>query len=285
MHAGSNYDIPQYMGPEVQLHAPSIEELESNIGEVIAEQRPTRPTSRCLFGRDGRDGRDGVPGVAGHPGQDGVNGRNGEQGPVGPAGPQGPQGPPGRSEAHAVGGAVYIRWGRTTCPNTPGTERLYEGRAGGGWYHHHGGGNNYQCMPLNPDYDKFLAGLQSNGLMYGAEYEIHNGQPLTGRHDYNVPCAVCHTPSRGTTLMIPAKAKCPRGWTTEYVGYLLTAHHGHYHTTTFECIDQDAQGVPSSQGNVNGALFYHIEGRCSAGGIPCPPYDQAKELTCVVCSK
>ena len=39
----------------------------------------------------------------------------GEQGPTGAAGPPGPQG----------GGAVYVRWGRKTCPND--TFFVYEG--------------------------------------------------------------------------------------------------------------------------------------------------------------
>ena len=42
-------------------------------------------------------------------------------------GVEGPPGPPGL----AGGGTVYIRWGRTTCPSVPGTERVYEGIAAG----------------------------------------------------------------------------------------------------------------------------------------------------------
>ena len=85
-----------------------------------------------LHGRDGRDGRDGLPGPRGLPGQDG---RNGERGPAGPTGAQGPPGP--RS-----GGATYIRWGRTTCPDTEGTELVYAGRAAGSHYSYSGGGAN-----------------------------------------------------------------------------------------------------------------------------------------------
>ena len=65
--------------------------------------------------RNGRDGRDGLPGV---------------QGPAGerrPAGATGAQGPPGPRS----GGATYIRWGRTTCPDTEGTELVYAGWAAG----------------------------------------------------------------------------------------------------------------------------------------------------------
>ncbi|CAI8046156.1 hypothetical protein GBAR_LOCUS25510, partial [Geodia barretti] len=71
------------------------------------------PFIELLRGRDGRDGRDGCPGPKGSPGATGEKGDTG------------PQGPPGPSS----GGVTYIRWGRTTCPNTTGTELVYSGRA------------------------------------------------------------------------------------------------------------------------------------------------------------
>ena len=70
-------------------------------------------------GRDGRDGltgRDGLPGPPGAPGRDGLDGtkgQKGDKGERGDAGVVGPQGPPGP----ASGGATYIRWGKTQCPN------------------------------------------------------------------------------------------------------------------------------------------------------------------------
>ena len=83
------------------------------------------------------DGRDG---------QSGAQGEKGEPGPVGPAGPPGPVGPPGG------GGAVYIRWGRTTCPDTNGTELVYKGLAAGSPHSETGGGANYICITSNPAY-------------------------------------------------------------------------------------------------------------------------------------
>ena len=98
------------------------------------------PYIEILRGRDGRDGRDGEPGPRGLPGRDGKNGE------IGPAGPTGAQGPPGPRS----GGATYIRWGRTTCPDTEGTELVYAGRAAGSLWNHKGGGDNYlstfECM-------------------------------------------------------------------------------------------------------------------------------------------
>ena len=62
----------------------------------------------------------------------------------------------------------------------------------------------------------------------------------------------------------------------------MTEHHI-YHRNTFECVDKDAESIPGSAGNTDGALFYHVEATCS--GLPCPPYDTQKELTCAVCTK
>ena len=38
-----------------------------------------------------------------------------------------------------------------------------------------------------------------------------------------------------------------------------------------------------SASDVNGALFHHTEATCT--GMPCPPYDPQKELTCTICTK
>ena len=106
------------------------------------------PYIKALRGRDGRDGRDGK------------DGRDGEPGIAGLPGPPGPSGV----------GAVYTRWGRTTCPDTPGTELVYGGRAGGSWYGHYGGGANYLCLPEDPHYIASQAGNYDASYLYGAEY-------------------------------------------------------------------------------------------------------------------
>ena len=69
----------------------------------------------------------------------------GERGYAGDSGPPGPPGP-------SAGGAVYTRWGRTTCPNVTGTQLVYAGRAAGSHYAHKGGGANYLCLPNDPSY-------------------------------------------------------------------------------------------------------------------------------------
>ena len=192
--------------------------------------------------------------------------------------------PPGLS----TGGVVYTRWGRTTCPNTSGTQLLYAGRTAGSHYTQKGGGGNYLCLPEQPQYSTYTAGVQDGrAYLYGAEYETGgNNQPrfgpLNSVDNHNVPCAVCYASTRETAVMIPAQYICPSSWTREYYGYLMAARHNQ-HRTMFECVDQSPQSVPGSIANTNGALFYHVEVNCN--GIPCPPYDTQKEVTCVVCTK
>ena len=223
------------------------------------------PYIEVLRGRDGRDGRDGGPGPCGPQGQ------RGEQGVAGLPGPRN-------------GGVVYTRWGKSSCPNVTGTELVYAGRAGGSWYGHTGGGANYLCMPTDPDYLEYQPGVQGWSYVYGAEYQPYSLGPLSAVHDHNVPCAVCYASTRVAVAMIPAKTRCPSTWTLEYSGYLMSNLLGHPHyRTMFECVDKNPNSIPGSAPNVDGALFYHTEASCT--GLPCPPYDPQKELTCAVCTK
>ena len=57
--------------------------------------------------------------------------------------------------------------------------------------------------------------------MYGAEYQ--DTSPLvTDSHDTDVPCTVCYVPTRNALYMILAKYDCPKDWTREYFGYLMS---------------------------------------------------------------
>ena len=119
---------------------------------------------RC---RDGRDGRDGLTGL---PGRDGEDGEKGNKGMTGPPGPQGPPGTPG------VGSVVYTRWGNTSCPSTEGTSLVYSGITASSLWSSTGGGASYLCMPEDPDYSTFNAGVQADSQLYGTEYQTQNGQ-------------------------------------------------------------------------------------------------------------
>ena len=153
----------------------------------------------------------------------------------------------------------------------------------GSHYTHNGGGSNYLCLPKDPIYDKIKAGSQGSSYIYGVEYETNQNNLFKNNlHDNEAPCAVCLTQSRSGHVMIPARNVCPSGWTMEYKGYLMSEHYKH-RRTEFICVDGDAEGVPETQSNLNGALLYFVESHC--GSLPCPPYTQGYELTCVVCTK
>ena len=140
-------------------------------------------------------GRDGLPGV---PGRDGI------QGPPGPQGVPGTQGP-------ISGGAMYVRWGKSSCPQIDGTELMYSGMAGGTHYSHEGGGANLLCMPADPQYTlPHRSGVRGQSHIYKVEYSV----PLRGGNNHEVPCAVCHVSTRPAVFMIPAKTSCPSSWTS-----------------------------------------------------------------------
>ena len=226
-------------------------------------------------------GPPGPPGPqgTGERGDAGAQGLKGERGDPGTNGLQGPPGTP----APSGGGVVYTRWGRTTCPSTSGTELVYEGRAGGSHYTQSGGGANYLCMPDDPQYLSFEPGAYSASYLYGAEYETYRSDgPFYSMNNHNVPCAVCYVSTRVTVITIPARYECPSGWTREYYGYLMSSHRNHGRTM-YECMDYDPESIPGSAANNNGALFYFNEATCT--GLPCPPYDTEKEVTCAVCTK
>ena len=180
-----------------------------------------------------------------------------------------------------MGGATYIRWGRDDCPST--AQLVYNGMAGGSFYDHSGSGNNYLCLPYNPQYLSYRNGANGGrAYVYGAEYQVEDTSAFPGMHDHNVPCAVCHTPTRGAKIVIPARTSCPSSWTREYYGYLMAERYNHARSPPFECVDVSAESLAGTAANTNGALFYFTESRCR--GI-CPPYVDGKELTCAVCTK
>ena len=68
-------------------------------------------------------GPQGPRGFSGRPGKQGPIGGDGVPGPRGPSGLRGPPGLPGTNAG--TSGAVYVRWGRTTCPEM--SELAYAG--------------------------------------------------------------------------------------------------------------------------------------------------------------
>ena len=74
------------------------------------------------------------------------------------------------------------------------------------------------------------------------EYEINYFEPFSHLHDHDIPCAVCRVIGRSTLLMMPAKTTCPPDWTSEYKGYLMSAHYRHVHQSEYLCVDKKRRG-------------------------------------------
>ena len=252
---------------------------------------------RCLpKGPVGTKGDKGDPGprelkgemgckeLKGEKGEKGSSGSSGSPGLTGPRGSPGLKGMKGDT-AERNGGTVFVRWGHDQCPLT--AQLVYSGRAGGPYYTQSGGGSNPQCLPLDPNFLTPISGHQPDrSYMYGAEYETStdSNSHVHGCHNTDVPCAVCHVSNRTAVYMVPAKYTCPSGWTREYYGYLMSSlHTSNRHHLQYTCMDTAFKSVTGSSANSNGLLFYFVEGRC--GSLPCPPYDNTKELSCAVCTK
>ncbi|XP_060070145.1 short-chain collagen C4-like [Ylistrum balloti] len=187
---------------------------------------------------------------------------------------------------HGNGGATFIRWGRSDCPDKL-TELVYSGYAGGSWYADTGAAANYLCLPSDPEWlNTTVVPNTITGKIYGTEYESYTGHTLFGSdsHDEEAPCAVCRSTSFVSSVMIPARTSCYSGWTRAYSGSLASGYSNQPAASEYVCVDEQAQ--PLSGGgdtNDNGALFYGVRAFC--GALRCPPYKQDKYVACVVCMK
>ncbi len=234
-----------------------------------------------LMGRDGRDGRDGAVGPPGPPG--GPSGPPGPPGQTGAPGRDGIQGPSGPAGQNGVGASAYTVWGKSTCPDTNGTQLVYTGLVGKSHYSSSGGGIDYQCLSSTPSYLKVKDGIQTaRSYMTGVEYEDWEGGALAKVNFYGVPCAVCYT-TRSVVITIPGQHTCPSDWRQEYQGYLTAERHNHGNPSTHVCTHKDLEPLSGTSHNKQSGIMMHVEANCVSH--LCPPYQAGKELTCAVCTK
>ncbi|VDI42642.1 Hypothetical predicted protein [Mytilus galloprovincialis] len=149
---------------------------------------------------------------------------------------------------------------------------------GGGMFHHPGRPAEPVCLPTNPNFVKTSG--TNVAFIYGAEY-ANNFFASNSVHQ-DVPCSVCHV-QFGTTIMIPGKTRCHKGWKLQYKGNLAAGHSGHGGASTYLCVDFNQQYMHGGSANKNGYMLFDVVGQC--GSLPCPPYHNAYPLTCAVCSK
>ena len=178
---------------------------------------------------------------------------------------------------------VYTHWGRTTCPNTQGTELVYEGRVAASEHNEPGGSSHYLCLHTQPQFLATIHGVQSHrGYLYATDYRTLESPPALGHKAYHdVPCAVCYSSGRTATITIPGRTSCPSSWTQEYYGYLMAERYKH-NARAPVCVALNAQSVPNSQADYQSSRLFFLETRCP--GL-CPPYSDGAEIACVVCTK
>ena len=202
------------------------------------------------------------------------------KGDIGEKGMTGPKGDMGSGS-----GVVYIRWGRTTCPD--GAKRVYYGRGAGSHYGTKGGTSDHLCLPETPQYKNFYSSLSYLPELYGVEYDLDEGTSSLLRHLFqaDMPCVLCSVSTRSKMIMIPARYECPSDWNREYSGYLMSGaeHSGHVGSKSTICVDGESEAVPRSETNTNPAIVYFMRAVCN--GLPCPPYEANKLLTCAVCTQ
>ena len=305
VNSSSGIAVPEKNGEATSMEIPrEIRSSEPSNNSVTVE--PHQSGTFCLTienvlrgqdGRDGEPGKDGLPGPQGPQGPPGEHGLRGETGDTGPPGAPGhpghcglpgAKGEPGANGQQGLigppgprsGGMVYTRWGKSSCPSTPGTELVYAGRTGGTQFSHRGGGANQLCMPLDPQYSSYTPGVQGYSYMYGAQPVGH----ISTKQNHDAPCAICYVFTRETVLMVPAKTSCPTSWIKEYQGYLMSEHRERQGRSTFICVNSAFESALGSQGHVPATDLWHIEAACNLG-LPCPPYVDYKELTCAVCTR
>ena len=178
-----------------------------------------------------------------------------------------------------VTGAVYTRWGRTSCPRNDagGIEQIYSGYAISKAGPFTGGGS-LMCFPPDPEWNRYDNQTDAdyfNGIEYGADILFDHA------HQYkDVPCAVCNANTRSTMILIPGRRTCYPGWTTEYAGYIM-GDFGH----NAMCIDEQPEGIPGGEGIGTSVIRLRFTEISCGTNMLCPPYVNDRQLTCVVCTK
>ena len=151
-------------------------------------------------------------------------------------------------------------------------------------------------MTLQPDFVSPMPERQaeSRSHIYGSEYRDGGREnsyiPGDKIHYHGAPCAVCLARRRTTVLMLPGASSCPvtDNWNREYSGFLMAARNDR-RRSSYICVDGSAE-TSSNSGNSNelGDLLLFVEAHCNedsaSGGLPCGPYVDGYELTCVVCT-
>jgi len=184
----------------------------------------------------------------------------------------------------------YVRWGRSVCPT--GVHKLYSGYMVGDHVLGRGNGANFLCAPEQPQFVRPVAGSQSVGYLWGAEFEVpgmetlflHDnvgGAPL---QDQDALCVRCYVPDATDVMMIPGRVDCYNtGYDLQYKGFLVAeANWPDRQPHEYVCMDEAPEGRVGGNGSSQQGLLYTVQWSC--GSLPCSPYIEGNEATCAVCT-
>jgi hypothetical protein len=99
-------------------------------------------------------------------------------------------------------------------------------------------------------------------------------------------CAVCQSIASLATMMQPGTVQCPRGWTPEYTGFIMSATRS-FTRSSYICVDGEAESVshpPSATLPKYSSILSPVELLQEDGGTV-PNKFTYREIQCAVCSQ
>ncbi|XP_052072404.1 uncharacterized protein LOC127710517 [Mytilus californianus] len=186
-------------------------------------------------------------------------------------------------------GTTYVQWGRTNC-TADDTKTVYSGFVGGSSYTKSGSAVDYLCLINDPQWGIYDSKVNANPFIGGALFHSHDINVPNSLFDkdmydhHRVPCSVCQKMKKASTIMIPARKDCYGNLVKEYDGYLYAGYPDHEAASEYICLDKTPEALDKSHSDwTDKKLLYPVRVNCN-GAIPCPPYVDGREVTCVVCS-
>ena len=167
---------------------------------------------------------------------------------------------------------------------------LFAGFVGGSSYTDTGAAVDHLCLTNDPQWGIYDSKVNAHPFIGGALFDIGYIRVRNSLFDFDkydhrqVACFVCMKRRKVSTIMIPARNDCYGNWIKDYNGYLYTGHYTHSAASEYICMDETPD-VLSKSSTWNGKkILYPVEVNYN-GAIPCPPYVNGREVTCVVCSR
>lgn len=154
------------------------------------------------------------------------------------------------------------------------------GFAGGLYYAHTGAAAEYLYLSPNPVFTT-LPVVVRYAFMYGAEYDSNAFGHDNGD---DIPCAVCHSRSATSSIMIPGTNSCVSGGGLSIkVTWQQAPITSQWPQSIYVWTRRRKLLLMVTPDNINGKLVQPVKAVC--GALECPPYHDGKILTCAVCTK